>query len=169
MLNINVGLLSDYFLPIVSDYTLIASKQSTPLLHTLFGSQWFGIFDSDLAVNYITFGSEQWKLVGNCDHHPDAALCSGMSILRVSTYIFANFSWNPTSTLNLTVSLESQWNVDSSDTEIQKYYRNITEIFVHTEILSTSHARIKYIFVKNHTIETIGPMEKNTAKIYPFP
>jgi len=44
MLNINVGLLADYFLPIMSDYILIASKQSTRTLHTLFGSQWFGIF-----------------------------------------------------------------------------------------------------------------------------
>jgi len=29
-------------------------------------------FDSDLAVNYVTFGSEHQKLVGNPDRHPDA-------------------------------------------------------------------------------------------------
>jgi len=30
---------------------------------SLFGSQWFGVFDSDLEVNYVTFG--------NPDHHHD--------------------------------------------------------------------------------------------------
>jgi len=29
-------------------------------------------FDSDLAVNYIIFGSEHRKLVGNRDRRPDA-------------------------------------------------------------------------------------------------
>jgi len=112
MLNINVGLLADYFLPIMSDYTLIASKKSTQLLHTLFGSQWFGIFDSSLAVNYATFGSDLQKLVGNRNGRHDVTCtpCSGTSILRTSTVnIFANCSQTPASTLNLSTSLESQW------------------------------------------------------------
>jgi len=47
------------------DYILIASKQSTRMLHTLFGSEWFGIFYSDLPEHYVTFGSDHQKLVGN--------------------------------------------------------------------------------------------------------
>ena len=39
--------------------------------------------DSDLAVNYVTFGSEHRKFAGNRDHHPDAA--------RVNCYIFFKF------------------------------------------------------------------------------
>jgi len=56
-LNIIVGLLF-YLLLIMSDYTLTASKESTWPLHTLCVSKWFGIFVSDLAVNYVTFGTE---------------------------------------------------------------------------------------------------------------
>jgi len=44
----NIDVLANYFLPSMSNYTLIASKQSIQLLtymmHTLFGSQWFGVF-----------------------------------------------------------------------------------------------------------------------------
>jgi len=45
-------------------------------LHTLFGSQWFGVSDSNLAVNYVTFGSKHQKLVGNPAHQTSYQLNS---------------------------------------------------------------------------------------------
>jgi len=90
MLNINVGLLSDYFLPIILDYTLIASKQSTWLCIHCLGRNELELFDSNLAVNYVTFGSDHQTLVGNPNGRHDVATapCSGTPILRVSTVTF---------------------------------------------------------------------------------
>jgi len=49
----------------------------------------------------------------------------------VNSYIFANCSQTPASTSNLSTSSETQWNVDSNN----------------TEILSTFHVRVEYISV----------------------
>jgi len=47
--------------------------------------------------------------------------------VRNGCFIFANFSQIPTSTSNLSVSLESQWNVDSNDTLcVRKYCQLFT-------------------------------------------
>jgi len=54
-------------------------------------------FASDLAVNYVTFGSDHQKLVGNPNSRLDvtAALCSGTSILRLSTVTFLPIALKP--------------------------------------------------------------------------
>jgi len=67
-------------------------------------------FDSNLAVNYVTFGSDHQKLVGNLNGRHDIATapCSGTSILCVNCYIFVNCSQTPASTLKVSISLESQ-------------------------------------------------------------
>ena len=108
----------------MSDYTLIASKQSTRKLHTLFGSQWYGVF-------WQCFGSKLsyiWQWAPKTSWQLWSSPCSGTSILHVSTVVFfANFSPNPTSTSNLTVSSESQWNIDSNGVlSVQKYYQLLT-------------------------------------------
>jgi len=61
-------------------------------------------------------------------HVAPNALCSGMSILHVSTVtFFANCSQKPASTSNLSKSPESQWNVDSNNVlSIWKYYQFFT-------------------------------------------
>jgi len=53
--------------PILWNTVYINSQQTTWLLHTLFGSQSFGVFDSNFTVNCVAFGSEHRKLVGNRD------------------------------------------------------------------------------------------------------
>jgi len=60
------------------------------LLHTFLGRNDLEIFDSNLAVDYIMFGSDHQKLVGNPNslHDIAAAVCSGKSILRMSTVTF---------------------------------------------------------------------------------
>jgi len=86
-----------------------------------------------------------------------AALCSRTSILHVSTVTFLQISRKPNINLELDcifgkpMKWRFQWCI------------------VHMEILSTSHARIEYISVKNHTTETIGPMWANNAKMQPSP
>ena len=111
------------FLPIMSDYTLIASKQSIRLLtytlHTLFGSQWFGVF-------WQRFGSDHQNLVANLNgrHDVTAAPCSRTSILHVSTVTFLPTAQTPTSTSNLSTYLERQSNIDSNDAlSVWKYYQ----------------------------------------------
>ena len=47
--------------------------------------------------------------------------------------------------------------------------RRFQRCIVHTEKLSTFHARVEYISVKNYAIETIAPVMANNTKIYPFP
>ena len=111
----------------MSEYTLIASIQSTRVLYTLFWSQMFGVFDSDLAVNYVTFGSDQQQLVGNPNgrHDVAAAPCSGSSILSMSTVTFLPIAVNLE--LKYCTSSESQRNVDSNDvSSIRKYYQLFT-------------------------------------------
>ena len=52
------------------DYTLIASKQHDCCILCL-GHNDLAFFDSDLAVNYVVFGSEHQKLTGNHDCRRD--------------------------------------------------------------------------------------------------
>jgi len=51
--------------PTISAWLLVIQKCSECCVFSLFGSQWFGVFDSYWVVNYVTFGSEHRKLVGN--------------------------------------------------------------------------------------------------------
>jgi len=44
--------------------------------------------------------------------------------------------------------------------------RRFQRYIVHTEILSTFHARVEYISVTKYVIETIGPMGANHPKIH---
>ena len=66
-------------------------------MHTLIGHNDLAFFDSDLAVNYVTFGSDHQKLVGdpNGRHDVAAAPCSGTSILHVSTVTFLPIALKP--------------------------------------------------------------------------
>ena len=107
------------------DYTLRASKQSTQLLHTLFGLQWFGIFWQwfDSKLRYA--GSEHRKLVGNPNgrHDITAAPCSRTSILRVSSVTFLPIALKAQHRPRTWV----QWNIYSNDIlSIQKYYQLFT-------------------------------------------
>jgi len=122
----------------MSDYTLIASKRSTRLLHTLFGLQWFGVSDSNLTVNYVMFGSDNQKLVGNRNGRYDvaAAPCSRTSILHVQLLHFCQLLSNP-----------------SIDLELQYIFGKpmkcgFQQCTVRMEILSTFHAWVKYICYK---------------------
>jgi len=138
------------------DCTLIVNKQSTRLLHTLFGSQLFGVFVSDLAVNYVTFGSEHQKLVGIHDRHHDVIplhRASERPFCVCQLLHFCKFLVKPNIDLEL-------------DCIIRKpMKRRFQRYIVRTKILSTSHARVEYIAVKNHVIETIGTVGVNNAKI----
>jgi len=53
-------------------------------------------FDSDLAENYVTFGSDHQKVVGNPNGYYEvtAAPCSGTSILHMSTVTFCQLLSN---------------------------------------------------------------------------
>ena len=133
MLNSNVGLLADYFLPIMSDYPLITSKQSTRLLHTLLGSKWFGVF-------WRRFGSIsrhvwQWAPKISCQPWSSpwccpAAPCSRISILRVLTVtFFCKFLVKPNINLELNCIFGKPMK------------RRFQRCNVHTETLSTFHTR----------------------------
>jgi len=124
------------------------------MLHTLFGSQWFSIFDSDLAVNYITFGSDHQILVGN----PMVAMTSPLHRAAESILLhFCQLLSNPSIDLELEYIFGKPMKC-----RFQRYT-------VRTEILSTSHAQVEYISVTKYAFETTGPMGQTTPKSTPSP
>jgi len=132
-LNINVGLLADYFLPIMSDYTSIASKQSTRLLHTLFGSQWFGVF-------WQWFGS---KLVGNRDRRHYV-----VPQHRVVERSFCMYQLLHFCKFLVKSNIDLELNCIFGKPIKCRFQRFIVRV----EILSSFHARVEYISVNQQTI-----------------
>ena len=143
------------------DYTLIASKQLTLMLPTLFGSQWLSVFDSDLAENYVTFGSDHQKFVGKPKWSPWHRHCTvqqNAHFAYVNCYIFANCS-------------QTQHRPQTWVRYIfqKPMKRRFQRRIVRTEILSTFHVRVEYISVTKYAIETTKPMGQTTPKYYsPF-
>ena len=82
----------------MSDYTLIASNQHGCCLLCL-GRNDLAFFDSDFAVNYVTFGSDHEKLVGslNGGHDVAATLCSECPFCMCQLIHFWQLLSNPAS------------------------------------------------------------------------
>ena len=94
-------------------------------------------------------------LLADGHHDIAAAPCSRTSILRVSTVtFFANCSQTPRIDLKFEYTLGKPMK------------RRFQQCIVHTEILSTFHARVEFISVTKYAIETIGPMGANDPKIH---
>ena len=94
----------------MSDYTLIASKQHVCCILSL-GHNDLAFFDSNSAVNYVTFGCEHQKLVGNRDRRPDAAPLQRAAERPFCVYQllhFCKFIVKRNIDLELALSLESQ-------------------------------------------------------------
>jgi len=106
---LNINVLANYFLPIMLDYTLIASKLSTRLLtYTLhivcLCHNDSAFFDSNLAVNCITFGSQCRKLVGNPGGSLDINTlqhAAGCEFCMYHLLYFCKFLANPNINLEL--------------------------------------------------------------------
>ena len=141
-------------LPIMSDYTLIASKQSTrdcwhrPTRCILcLGHYDLAFFSSGLAVNYVSFGTEHRKLHGS----PDIVrlhLVTDCPFCVYKPLHFCKLFANP--------------NIDLEYDRIfeKPMKRRFQRYLVYTEILSTFHTRVEYISVAKYAFETDGSLGK---------
>jgi len=106
--NADINVLADYFVPIVSHYTL--SKQSIRLLiymlhtYSLFESQWFGVLwqQSGSKLRYV------WQWAPKISWQPRLSPCSSRCSVQwdvdfacITCYIFTNFLQIPILTSNL--------------------------------------------------------------------
>jgi len=93
-------------------------------------------FDSDLAVNYIMFGSEHQKLVGNHDRHNDVVPLHRAVERPFCVYQLLHFC---------KFLIKPNINLELNHIFGKPMKRRFQQCIVHTEMLATFHARVEYI------------------------